>query len=129
MGDNDKIYFFDDLDHPDMKHKNVDYNELTKYKYYYKVDKILNLFFKSKISKNIKNKGAFIKKFKYEAKTSWFQKYLNVKLKKNYDNKDILTAIKKYLKDNKLKISKKRRRKSKKNKTKKRKIKNLNIIT
>lgn len=119
LGDNDKICFFDDLDHPEMKHKNVDYNELTKYKYYYKVDKILHLFFKSKISKNIKNKGAFIKKFKYEAKTSWFQKYLNVKLKKNYDNKNILRAVRKFLKNNKFKISKKRRKKNRKNKTKK----------
>ena len=104
-----------------MKHNNVYYNELTKYKYYYKVDKILNLFFKSKISKNIKNKGAFIKKFKYEAQTSWFQKYLNVKLKKKYDDKDILRAVRKFLKNNKLKISKKRKRKIRKNKTKKKK--------
>ena len=122
IGENDKICFFDDLDHPKLKHKNVDYNELTKYKYYYKVDKLLGLFFKSKVSKNIKNKGAFIKQFKYKAQNTWFQKYLNIKLKKKYDDKDVLRAVRKFIKINKLKLSKKKKRKpTKKNKTRKKK--------
>ena len=50
-----------------------------------------------------------------------FQKYLNIKLKKKYDDKNILRAVRNFLKNNKFKLSKKRRRKIKRNKTKKKK--------
>ena len=120
LGDNDKICFFDDAFHPLMEHSNVDYHRNNKYKTF-----IPTSLFLSRLSETEKVKG-LIKNFNafrdYALKKSREKWYISEDNKNNnkmkYSKLDFLRKVRSFIKENKLKLSKKRKKK-RLNKTKK----------
>ena len=141
----DKIYFLDDQPHPYMKHENVTYNHLTGYKYDILFEKMCDKFYKSKLKSILPKKPVNIEiekndtkkkieKKREKARQTHFKKFIvgfsktdplgfryvekSYKSILSIGNEKLLEKVKKFIRNNKPRLSRKNR-KPKKNKTRK----------
>ena len=104
----DKIIFFDDFIHNQMKNDKITYIHNKPYKYDYKFENMINKIFSSKLNKSLKlnSKNALleeIKKYRYNCMDN----------KKKFKENEFINHIKLFLKENRKNNSKKKKRKSK----------------
>ena len=122
----DKICFLDDMKHPHMINNNVNYLHLKGYKHDIPFTKMCKTFLSSSIGKLIKKNEhqKFIIKFMKFAKTDPFGfTYIESTISSRVGYKrQILSHLKKFVKDNKHNISRKKRRKRKTSKNRTRKL-------
>ena len=141
----DKIYFMDDQPHPYMKHENIVYNHLTGYKYDILFEKMCDKFYKSKLKSILPKKPVNIEiekndtkkkieKKREKARQTNFKKFIvgfsktdplgfryvekSYKIILSIGNEKLLEKVKKFIRNNKPRLSRKNR-KPKKNKTRK----------
>lgn len=122
----DKICFLDDMKHPHMINNNVNYLHLKGYKHDIPFTKMCKTFLTSSIGKLIKKNEhqKFITKFMKFAKTDPFGfTYIESQVSSRVGYKrQILSYLKKFVKDNKHNISRKKRKKRKTSKNRTRKL-------
>ena len=119
----DQICFLDDMNHPNMKHKNVTYLHLNGYKHDILFKKMCKTFLKSNIGKMIKkneHQKFSIKLIKFAKDDPLGFAYVESKLssRKGY-KREILRLLKSFVKNNKHNISRKKRKKKSNRKTRK----------
>ncbi len=117
----DKICFLDDQQHSKMIRPNVDYLYLYPYKYDYEFEKMSNKFLKSNLNSLIKKENYVNLKenvLSFALNDPYGYRYIEriAKNPKNYNDKELITYLKKFFKENKRYT---RSKKTKQNKTKK----------